>query len=283
MNNLRLVAVLILIGIFIGCGGPELYVSKDKIDMGRTKSQETFKLTNSGGKKLNWQITDDAEWVHVRPFGGRTGDDTILVIVRIDRNKLEERKYEQKINVTSDGGDTTIILTAERVPAPVVLMETSMGDIKLKLFPEVAPIHVQNFLNLAKSGFYDSLIFHRVIEGFMIQAGAFTDDMQMKSAKTIPAEFNDSLHREGTLAMARRQDPNSASSQFYICLEPRPGLDGRYTVFGKTIEGLDVVHEIGKVKTNRGENRDPNLRPDQPFEPVYIEKMNVLVDYEPEE
>ncbi|HDS01712.1 MAG TPA: peptidylprolyl isomerase [candidate division Zixibacteria bacterium] len=204
-------------------------------------------------------------------------------MVTIERNKLEAQKYEQKINVSSDGGDTTIILTAEKVPNPVVLMETSMGDIKLELFPEVAPIHVQNFLNLTRSGFYDSLIFHRVIDGFMIQAGGYTDELELKPARNIPAEFNDSLHREGTLAMARRDDPNSASSQFYICLAPRPGLDGRYTVFGKTIEGLDVVHEIGKVETNKGENRDAGLMPNQPLEPVYIEKMNILVDYEPDE
>lgn len=275
--------ILMLVMAVLGCGGPELFISKDKIDLGRTKSQETFKLTNAGGGKMDWRITDDAEWVHVKPFGGRTGDDTILVIVTIDRNKLEERKYQQKINITSEGGDTTIMLTAERVPNPVVLMETSMGDIKLELFPDVAPIHVQNFLDLSRSGFYDSLIFHRVIEGFMIQAGGYTDDLKLKPAKSIPAEFNDSLHREGTLAMARMNDPNSASSQFYICLEPRPGLDGRYTVFGKTIEGLDVVHKIGKVETNRGENQVTGLMQDQPLEPIYIEKMNILVDYEPEE
>lgn len=133
---------------------------------------------------------------------------------------------------------------------PVVVLETSEGKIELELFPKVAPKHVENFLGLVRRGFYDSLLFHRVIDGFMIQAGDPNGDGSGGSGTTIPAEFNDSLHHAGTLGMAHSTDPNSASSQFYICLAPTPHLDHKYTVFGKTISGFDVVQKIGKRPTS---------------------------------
>ena len=133
---------------------------------------------------------------------------------------------------------------------PVVVLETSEGKIELELFPKVAPKHVENFLGLVRRGFYDSLIFHRVIDGFMIQTGDPNGDGSGGSGTTVPAEFNDSLHHAGTLGMARNSDPNSASSQFYICLAPTPHLDHKYTVFGKTIAGFDVVQKIGKTPTS---------------------------------
>jgi cyclophilin family peptidyl-prolyl cis-trans isomerase len=133
---------------------------------------------------------------------------------------------------------------------PVVVLETSEGNIELELFPKVAPKHVQNFLNLVQKGFYDSLIFHRVIDGFMIQTGDPNGDGSGGSGATVPAEFNDSLHHAGTLGMARSSNPNSASSQFYICLAPTPHLDHQYTVFGKTIKGFEVVQKIGKTPTS---------------------------------
>lgn len=133
---------------------------------------------------------------------------------------------------------------------PVVVLETSEGNIELELFPNVAPKHVYNFLDLVKKGFYDSLIFHRVIDGFMIQSGDPDGDGSGGSGTTVQAEFNDSLHHAGTLGMARNSDPNSASSQFYICLAPTPHLDHKYTVFGKTVAGFDVVQKIGKTPTS---------------------------------
>jgi cyclophilin family peptidyl-prolyl cis-trans isomerase len=285
MSNIRITALILIIGVFVivGCSGPDLSVSKDKLDFGAAETYKTFTLKNAGGGALNWHIKDDKEWISVKPFAGRTSKDSIMVVVNVDRSKLEPNKYQGTVAITSDGGDTTIAVTLVKLRNPVVELVTSMGNIKLELFPDVAPNHVKNFLSLAKSGFYDGLIFHRVIDGFMIQAGAFTADGQRKNAPTIPAEFNDSLHNEGTLAMARADDPNSAASQFYICLVPRHELDYKFTVFGKTIGGMDVVHAIGKVKTNKGEDRRPDLMPNQPLKPVTIKKINILVDYDPME
>ncbi len=133
---------------------------------------------------------------------------------------------------------------------PVVVLETSEGNIEVELFPGVAPLHVENFLGLVRKGFYDSLLFHRVIDGFMIQTGDPQGDGFGGSGATVPAEFNDSLHHAGSLGMARSSDPNSASSQFYICLAPAPFLDHKYTVFGKTVAGFDVVQKIGKAPTS---------------------------------
>jgi cyclophilin family peptidyl-prolyl cis-trans isomerase len=134
---------------------------------------------------------------------------------------------------------------------PVVIIETSEGIIEVELFPDVAPNHVANFLELAGKGFYNGVIFHRVMDGFMIQGGDPTGTGMGDSGKRINAEFNDSLHHAGTLAMARSpQGPNTASCQFYICLAPQPRLDHNYTVFGRTIKGFDVVQKIGKTQTS---------------------------------
>lgn len=155
---------------------------------------------------------------------------------------------------------------------PKVKMVTSMGDIYLELYPEVAPRHVENFLNLAKEGFYDGLTFHRVIDGFVIQGGCPQGDGTGGSGETVPAEFNDSIHRDGTLSMARSAEPNSASSQFFICLNRLKSLDNKYTVFGQTVEGLDVVHAIGKTPTT-GPRGTPSNRP---IEPVYIKRIEII-------
>jgi cyclophilin family peptidyl-prolyl cis-trans isomerase len=139
---------------------------------------------------------------------------------------------------------------AKKNSHPVVVLETSEGNIELELFPEVAPKHVENFLALVNKGFYNNVIFHRVIDGFMIQGGDPTGTGMGDSGTKLQAEFNDSLHHAGTLSMARAQDPNSASCQFFICLAPQPRLDHQYTVFGKTVSGFDVVQKIGKTPTS---------------------------------
>lgn len=136
---------------------------------------------------------------------------------------------------------------------PKVIMETDMGKIVLELFPDVAPNHVKNFIDLANKGFYDGLNFHRVIKGFVIQGGDPNGDGTGGSGTTVKAEFSSLKHMPGTLAMARSSDPNSASSQFYICLAQLPSLDGKYTIFGQTVEGMDVVNKIGAVKTGPGD------------------------------
>ena len=130
------------------------------------------------------------------------------------------------------------------------------GVIKLELYPEIAPITVANFEKLVKDGFYDGLIFHRVIRGFMIQGGCPQGTGTGGPGWQIKGEFarngvkNDLKHTRGVISMARSMSPNSAGSQFFIMHEDAPHLDGSYAAFGKVVEGMDVVDAIASVKTN---------------------------------
>jgi len=137
---------------------------------------------------------------------------------------------------------------------PVVVMETSLGTIKIELNPEKAPITVKNFLQYVDEKFYDGTIFHRVIPDFMIQGGGLEPGMKEKPTReTIKNEAPNGLtNKRGTIAMARKPDLNSASAQFFISVEDKPHLDdprSPYCVFGKVIEGMDVVDKIKKVET----------------------------------
>ena len=136
-----------------------------------------------------------------------------------------------------------------------VEFDTTYGKIKLDLWPEVAPNHCKNIIGLARSGFYDGLIFHRIIDGFMIQGGCPDGKGTGGPGYNVNAEFNDSKHEEGVLSMARSGDPHSAGSQFFICLDRHHHLDGNYTAFGKTADeaSIAVVREIGSVATNAGD------------------------------
>jgi len=125
------------------------------------------------------------------------------------------------------------------------ILETEKGTIEMEFYPDDAPITVRNFIKLANKGFYKDMIFHRV-EEYLIQTGDPTGTGYYDAGYTIKDEFNERKHLEGTAAMARTDEPDSASSQFYICLEPLPDLDGRYTVFGQVTKGLDVIHKIEK-------------------------------------
>ena len=155
-----------------------------------------------------------------------------------------------------------------------------IGSMTAELYPEKAPKTVENFINLAKSGFYEGLIFHRVIKNFMIQGGGFTQDMEQKKAPAIMGEFasngfvqNDLKHTRGVLSMARTQDPDSASSQFFVMHKDAPHLDGQYAGFGMVVEGIDVVDKIANVQTcSRG------WYDDVPRIPVVIEKVELLVE-----
>ena len=140
-----------------------------------------------------------------------------------------------------------------------MILKLKNGDVKIKLFPEVAPKHVERITLLANEGKYDNVVFHRVIEGFMAQTGdvkfgnSLSKDYDIRRAGTggsdlpdLKAEFNELPHDRGTLSMARSTDPNSANSQFFICFEPAPYLDRNYTVFGKVLEGMEYVDQIKK-------------------------------------
>jgi len=125
-----------------------------------------------------------------------------------------------------------------------VVIETDLGSIKIQLLPDVAPNTVANFKVLTNNGYYDGIIFHRVIPGFMAQGGDPTGTGTSGPGYNIDAEFNETKHVRGTVAMARTADPDSAGSQFYICFGPQPHLDRQYTVFGQVIDGMDVVDQV---------------------------------------
>jgi cyclophilin family peptidyl-prolyl cis-trans isomerase len=149
-----------------------------------------------------------------------------------------------------------------------VTLDTSAGPIRLAFDAESAPGHVRNMVALAESGFYDGGCFHRIIKGFMIQGGCPQGTGTGGPGYTIPAEFNRTPHEPGVLSMARTSDPNSAGSQFFLCLEKVPHLDRQYTAFGRTADqaSLDVVKAIGAVRTGAQ---------DRPVEPVVIKKVTV--------
>ncbi len=134
----------------------------------------------------------------------------------------------------------------EKATNPVIKISTQKGDMILELFPDSAPKHVESMLNLINKGFYNGLTFHRVVPGFVIQGGCPYGTGTGDAGYKLKAEFNSRKHLKGTLAMARAMDPNSAGSQFYICLEPQPYLDGQYTVFGQLRSGHDVPEKIVK-------------------------------------
>ena len=132
---------------------------------------------------------------------------------------------------------------------PTATISTDHGDIAIELWDDVAPKHVENFLKLAGDGFYDGLIFHRVIPDFVIQGGCPQGTGTGGPGWNVDAEFNDRLHEKGVLSMARAADPNSAGSQFFICLGRVPHLDGQYTAFGKVTSGIEAVDAIGGTQT----------------------------------
>ena len=153
----------------------------------------------------------------------------------------------------------------------IMILKLKDGDVKIELFPDVAPKHVERIKKLADDGAYDNVVFHRVIDGFMAQTGdvrfgnSSNKNFDLKRAgrggselPDLPAEFNDLPHDRGTVSMARSSDPNSANSQFFICFKPAPFLDRQYTVFGKVIEGMDHVDNIKRGEGQNGEVSDPD-------------------------
>ncbi|UCG79530.1 MAG: peptidylprolyl isomerase [Nitrospirota bacterium] len=143
----------------------------------------------------------------------------------------------------------------------LAVIKTKLGTIKLKFFPDVAPNHVDNFIELAKKGFYDGTVFHRVIPNFMIQGGDPNSKDENRARHglggpgyTVKAEFSKRSHKRGTLSMARSAHPDSAGSQFFICVADTPHLDGQYSVFGEVVEGLDVADKIVSLERDARDN-----------------------------
>jgi len=176
-----------------------------------------------------------------------TGVICLLFLIQNVQAEMKDRKFTQE--------------EIKKMAETKAIIETKLGNIELKFFPDVAPIHVNNFIELAKKRFYDNTTFHRVIPGFMIQGG----DPNTKSPDRskhgmgdpgykVKAEFNAKQHRRGILSMARAQDPNSAGSQFFICVADALFLDKQYTVFGEVVSGMDVADKIVSQPKDRMDN-----------------------------
>lgn len=148
--------------------------------------------------------------------------------------------------------DTAPEMTIDTAGRYAAVLHTPQGDITLRLLPEVAPQSVNSFVFLAREGFYDGVTFHRVIPGFVAQAGDPTGTGSGGPGYKLPAEFNEIEHVPGVLSMARTSDPHSAGSQFFLCTDDCPNLDNQYTVFGRVIDGLDTVMKIGESERNAG-------------------------------
>ena len=162
-------------------------------------------------------------------------------------------------------------IKGEAVENPKIILTTKYGDVKIELFKDIAPNHVNRILELSKAGKYDGVAFHRVIDGFMAQTG----DIQHGNTKNkfnaalvgtggsdltdLTQEFNNTSHDRGILSMARSQDPNSANSQFFICFEKAPHLDRQYTAFGKVTEGMEFIDKLKKGAPGSGSVSNPDV------------------------
>ena len=162
-------------------------------------------------------------------------------------------------------------LKGEAVENPKIILKTVHGDVKIELFKDVAPNHVNRILELSKNGKYDGVAFHRVIDGFMAQTGDvqhgntknnFNPAMVGTGGSDLPdlkAEFNNIPHERGTLSMARSQNPDSANSQFFICFDKAPHLDRQYTAFGKVLEGMEFIDKIKRGAPGSGTVSNPDI------------------------
>jgi len=147
--------------------------------------------------------------------------------LNVDKSKISKQKKEIKMSESN-----------------IVKIELETGVVTIELYPDVAPKTVESFKKLINQGFYDVLIFHRVIPGFMAQGGDPDGTGTGGPGFKLKAEFNDKKHVRGTLAMARTSDPDSAGSQFYICYGPQPHLDKQYTIFGQVTDGMDLIDDV---------------------------------------
>jgi len=184
---------------------------------------------------------------------------------------VKETKVAKEVKKTNETKNketkkTEKKMTEEKSKDQIVVIETNLGTIKFKFLKDKAPKTCENFIKLTEKGFYDGTIFHRVIPNFMIQGGDPDGTGMGGPGYNIKAEFNDTKHVPGIVSMARSMDPDSAGSQFFICVAAVTHLDGQYTAFGEVIEGYDVVDKISKVKTLPG---------DKPVEPVVMKKVTI--------
>lgn len=204
-------------------------------------------------------------------------DQRYLEIKKKPFKEMSAREYEYFILIEKEclSSSDNLITKNETNLTDTICISTKFGNIKINLFSEIAPFHVESFLTHVKNGFYDGTIFHRTIPGFMIQGGDPNTKNYNKtsygtgghSAKyfglgnesnrltwTLPPEFNNIEHKRGIVSMARSNSPNSAGSQFFICVTDAHHLDGQYSVFGKVVDGLKIVDEIANLKRDKKDN-----------------------------
>lgn len=199
------------------------------------------------------------------------------IVENQDLKDMEEERLRQEQEEAKRAEDAKKLpeLTKNKVGFTITLKDGSV--MKGELYPDLAPATVANFISLADAKFYDGLIFHRVIDGFMIQGGGYDKDFNEKESEAIVGEFYDNgfvnalKHEKGVISMARTNDPNSATSQFFIVDEAAPHLDGSYAAFGKITQGLDVLEKISKVETTVLENGVADV----PKEPVIIKSIRI--------
>ena len=172
---------------------------------------------------------------------------TLLVFAHLAHSEMLDKKFTPE--------------EIKKMAETTAVIETKFGNIELKFFPDVAPNHVNNFITLAKKGVYDGTIFHRVIPKFMIQGGDPNSKSPDRSrhgmggpGHTVKAEFNSKPHKRGTLSMARSANPDSAGSQFFICVADAPSLNNQYTVFGEVVSGMEVADKIVSQPRDRSDN-----------------------------
>jgi cyclophilin family peptidyl-prolyl cis-trans isomerase len=169
---------------------------------------------------------------------------------------------------------TAAVLSAQPAPPPetmeVAVLETSLGTMAFRLFEKDAPQTVANFRKLVQEGFYDGKAFYRVVAGHVIQTGDGGESGRPK----VKDEFNSHPHVPGALGLAHTSEPNSGSTEIYVCLAPRPHLDGRFTVFGQIVEGMDVLEKIGSVPVNE-KFVEGGVAFHEPKEPVVIRKARI--------
>ncbi|MGD1837146.1 MAG: peptidylprolyl isomerase [Nitrososphaeraceae archaeon] len=240
----------------------------------------------------NDSINQPLKLVYASPSFENENDDIVFGIFLYEINKNYEPKINEiQLNDTIKNNNNTddkiidkdisksIETIADMTSSnELAIIQTSQGNITIEFFPNAAPKHVSNFLNLAEEGFYDGTIFHRIIKEFMIQGGDPNSKTESNRQiwgtggpnHTIDAEFNDIPHERGILSMARSSDPNSAGSQFFIVTKDSRFLDNQYTVFGKVIEGMDIVDKIENLITN--ENDQPKNYNDAQINKITIEK-----------
>jgi cyclophilin family peptidyl-prolyl cis-trans isomerase len=253
MNRLLAIPVVFAVCLLVaGCGpSTEEALVKDINDLNATTAESIAKAEDAAG---------------IQAAMKKHGEREAAIVARVnalapDRRKEFVRTLEDKTAESTARLDKAVEAAQEKLtqgPNPQVLLETSKGPIKIELYDKLAPVTVKNFLGYVDEKFYDGTIFHRVIPDFMIQGGGFEPGMKEKKthAPIINESFNGLSNRRGTLAMARTSDPNSASAQFFINVKDNPFLDKAkardgfgYAVFGKVVDGMDVVDKIRNVPT----------------------------------